>query len=309
MATRERWALGAIIVAAVLLRLFRIGHLSFAGDEETTTLAALALLEGWPPTLPGGLVYVRGLPFTALESLSIAAFGVSEAALRLFPALLAGPRIFAAWWLARPFLGWKFALVAAALLGLAPLDVEQSRNARMYSMFATLDLLAVAAAIHTALGSKRAKTALICGVAAVATHIVAVTHAVIPFVVALGRGLTVRRRALLFGVGGTIVFSFLFFKRLSKWAYSMGQKVEAASSAKVGPVGEHAASLGALVGDGVAVWPAALGVVGATVLGFHAIRGLEDPLPRLAAGVTIAAFALASPVFGAFSRSGLHARA
>ena len=101
MASRERWILAAIIVAAVLLRFVRLGHLSFAGDEETTTLAALALLEGWPPTLPGGLVYVRGLPFTALEALSIAAFGVNEAALRFFPALLAGPRIFAAWWLAR----------------------------------------------------------------------------------------------------------------------------------------------------------------------------------------------------------------
>jgi len=299
VASRERWALGAIIVAGVVLRLVRLGHLSFAGDEETTTLAALALLDGWPPTLPGGLVYVRGLPFTLLEAASIAALGVSETALRLFPVLFAGPRIFATWWLARPFLGWRYALLAAALIGLAPLDVEQSRNARMYSMFAALDLLAVAAAIHTALGSKRARTALLCGTAAIATHIVAVTHAVVPFAAALGRGLTLRRRALLFGVGGGLALSFVFFKRLSQWAYAMGQKVEATSSAKVGPVGEHAASLAALVREGAAATPVVLGIVGAAILGFLAARRLEGRLPRVAAVVSVAAFALASPVLGA----------
>ena len=67
----ERLTLIGLVLAAVGLRLIGIGHLSFAGDEETTTLAAKALLEGWPPTLPGGLVYVRGLPFTALEALAV----------------------------------------------------------------------------------------------------------------------------------------------------------------------------------------------------------------------------------------------
>ena len=75
MPSGERWALLAIVLGGVTLRLIGLGHLSFAGDEETTTLAALALLEGWPPTLPGGLVYVRGLPFTFLEAISIATLG------------------------------------------------------------------------------------------------------------------------------------------------------------------------------------------------------------------------------------------
>jgi len=325
VASRERWALCAIIVFAVLLRFVRLGHLSFAGDEETTTLAALALLEGWPPTLPGGLVYVRGLPFTALEALSITAFGVNEAALRFFPApafgvneaalrffpaLLAGPRIFAAWWLARPFLGWRFAIIAAALLALSPLDLEQSRNARMYSMFATLDLLFIAAAIHTALGSRRAKAALFCGIAAVATHIVAITHVIIPFAAALGRGISLRLRMLLFSVGGVVVLAFLFFKKLSKWAYSVMQNVEGATTPKVGPLGEHAASLAAMLGDGIAVWPAVTGVVIAGLLGFRAIRLLarepsarrsvspRDPLARWDSARRIVA-----PIAGAASRS------
>ena len=48
----ERLTLIGLVLAAVGLRLIGIGHLSFAGDEETTTLAAKALLEGWPPPLP-----------------------------------------------------------------------------------------------------------------------------------------------------------------------------------------------------------------------------------------------------------------
>ena len=78
----EQIALFVIIVSAVAFRLVRLGALSFSGDEETTTLA---LLDGWPPQLPGGLIYLRGL--------------------RLVPALAAGPRVAAAWWLARSFLG------------------------------------------------------------------------------------------------------------------------------------------------------------------------------------------------------------
>ena len=240
----ERWGLLAIVLGGVAFRLIGLGHLSFAGDEETTTLAALALMKGWPPTLPGGLVYVRGLPFTALEAISIALWGVSEASLRLFPALLAGPRILATWWLARPFLGPRFALLAALLLGFAPLDVEQSRNARMYSLFATFDLLALAAVIHTALGSKRARTAIACGIGAVATHIVAVTHAVIPVSRRSGAGGRVLRARVpcCLPSGGSAGVGFLFFKKLSKWAYSMGEIVEGAATPKAGPIAEHSSS-------------------------------------------------------------------
>src|SRR3990172_3086064 len=75
----ERALLLAIVLGALVLRGIRLGALSFAGDEETTTLAAIALLEGFPPTLPGGLAYVRGLPFTVLEAAMAALFGAGEA--------------------------------------------------------------------------------------------------------------------------------------------------------------------------------------------------------------------------------------
>ena len=65
----------------------------------------------------------------------VALGGVSEFTLRLVPALAAGPRVAAAWWLARSFLGPWSALAVAALLAVAPLDVELSRTARMYSLF------------------------------------------------------------------------------------------------------------------------------------------------------------------------------
>ena len=305
----ERLTLIGLVLAAVGLRLIGIGHLSFAGDEETTTLAAKALLEGWPPTLPGGLVYVRGLPFTALEALSISLFGVSEAALRVIPALCAGPRIFAAWWLARPFTGARLALVVAGLLALAPLDFEQSRNARMYSMFATFDLLAVAATVHIALGRRRAVVAILCGVTAVATHIVAITHGVVPFVAALGRGMNARRRTVLVGVGVALVGAFLIFKRLSKWAYSQGQTVEGAVGTKTGPVGEHIEALAALVAPPLGTAAVGIGLLASAILAVFALRSLEGPLTKLAGATCVAAAAIASPVLALVSLAGTFALA
>ena len=76
----------------------------------------------------------------------------------------------AAWWLARPFLGPWSALAVAALLAVAPLDVELSRTARMYSLFSTFDLIFVAAVVHIAASKTGVVWAAASGVLAPLTH-------------------------------------------------------------------------------------------------------------------------------------------
>ncbi len=296
---RELWILALIVLCGVALRLFRLGALSTAGDEETTGLAALALRDGWPPELPGGLVYVRGLPFTLLETLAIGALGVSPFALRLVPVLLAGPRIFAAWWLARAFLPAGLSLCAAAILALSALDIEQSRNARMYSMLATFDLLAVAASVHAARGAKRFGTALGCGAIAIATHIIGVAHALVPWLAAFGRGLPPRRRIALAAVGAGMALSFAIARAHSDESYlvaDVGQELTATGPAR-GPVGEHLAQLRFVIGSGVAPVAVGVGWLGAALLGGLALRRVPGWQARAAALAALLAAALASPVF------------
>jgi hypothetical protein len=283
----------------VALRLVGIGHLSFYGDEETTTLAALALLQGWPPTLPGGLVYLRGLPFTGLEALAIALLGVSELSLRLFPALLAGPRVFALWWLARPLLGARLALLAAALLILAPLDIEYSRNARMYSLFATLDLLALAALAHAALGARRALVAGACGALAITTHVAAASHAPLALLAALGRRLTPARRAAALAAGAAMVAAFLLQKSLTRETYAAAKGTPAFAHARISPLDQHLEALGQATQAPLALLAAGAGLAAALLLVPLALRRLPGWLPRLAALAGLGAGALASPALAA----------
>ncbi len=301
---RPRWELpllAAIALGAVALRLYRLGELSTAGDEETTGLAALALLDGWPPELPGGLVYVRGLPFTLLESLAVGIFGVSAFSLRLVPVLLAAPRVFGAWWLARAFLPPGLSLAAAAILALAALDIEQSRNARMYSMLASFDLLAVAASIHVARGARRAGSAVACGAIAIATQVIGVAHAVVPWLAAFGRGLPPRRRILLGAIGASMLLCYLLARAHSSESYSVADAdpASAASHAAFPPVAEHLAQLGARLAHTPSALAAGLGLAGAALLGALAWRNLPGWQPRAAALAALGAAALASPVFAA----------
>lgn len=296
---RERTVLLWIVALAVGLRLFRLGFLSLSGDEETTALAALALLEGWPPTLPGGIVYLRGLPFTALEAGVISALGLGEWSLRLLPALFAGPRVALTWWLARPLVGSRLALASAALLGVAPLDVEISRTARMYSLFALVDVAFLAAVIHASRGAGRWALGAVSGLLGVVTHAITLTHAPVPWFAAIAPRLPAKRRAGLFGLGLMVVTGFALNRPLVVAGYSgMGLPVEGAREPS-SPVELHIASLRQALEDPVAAGGAVLGLVFALWLGARGVAARADLLGRLLAGAAAAAFLVASPVFGA----------
>ncbi len=241
--------LGALLAVAALLRGYRLGALSFSGDEETTALAAQALLRGWPPTLPGGLVYLRGLPFTALEALAVGAFGTDELGLRLVPALVALPRVAIAFWLARAVLPPAFSLVPAALVAVAPLDVELSRTARMYSMFMTADALFLVAAMELVRTGRGAVRASAWGAFSLVTHALTALHVPLPLLGLFrrpGPGTATPRLSRptalrLAAVVGALAAVYLLYDALLASAYSsMGsEKVPGGPS----PVGAHLLSL------------------------------------------------------------------
>ncbi len=296
-ARRERAVLILICAFAIGFRLVRLGSLSFAGDEETTTLAAMALLKGWPPTLPGGLVYLRGLPFTFFEAIAVWAAGVDEFALRFFPVLVAGPRIAAAWWLARPYLGAPAALVVAGILAVTPLDVEISRYARMYSLFATLDLLFVAGVVHLCLGRRGAPGVAAAGVLSSITHDIGVMHAPLPILAILCRGITRDSVVRLSWVTAMAFGGFIVTHYLNQISYAE-TGIPDASVITLTPAALHWHQIAALTTSRTALILAAIGVLAAagwTIAGQSAFRRPVARLALVAAGV---AWMGASPVLG-----------
>ncbi len=296
-ARRERAALILICVFAIGFRLVRLGSLSFAGDEETTTLAALALLEGWPPTLPGGLVYLRGLPFTFLEAIAVWAAGVDEFALRLVPVLAAGPRIAAAWWLARPYLGAPAALAVAGILAVTPLDVELSRYARMYSLFATLDLVFVAGVVQLCLGRRGAPGVAAAGVLSGLTHDIGVMHAPLPILGMLSRGVTRASAVRLASVAALALGTFVVASYLGHISYG-GTGIGDGSAVDLTPAALHWQRIAALTGSPAAPILAGIGALAVVGWTFAGQRGLRRPVARLALLATGAAWICASPVLG-----------
>jgi hypothetical protein len=297
-AARENSILVAIALAAIAIRLVRLGELSFAGDEETTTLAALALLDGWPPSLPGGLIYLRGLPFTLLEAAMIAVAGVDEFALRLIPALAGGARVVASWWLARSFLKPGSALAVAALMAIAPFDIEFSRIARMYSLFAALDLIFVAWVVRLSLGGGGAAGAALVGAASAFTHQLALLHAPLPLLAALAPGVPRRVSLRLVAVAGVALSGYFVYGRSLAWGTrGLGERVEAAGSGPV--VAAHAQRITEVISTPLSGALAGVGVLAACVLTLWALRVVR-PLPaRLCALVAGLAWIGASPVLGA----------
>jgi hypothetical protein len=294
----ERIFVLAISAAAVGLRLVRLGELSLGGDEETTTFAAMALLEGWPPELPGGMLYFRGLPFTFLETLALKLWGFDEWSMRLVPVLAAGPRVFAAWWLARPFLGPAGGLAAAAILALAPLDVELSRNARMYSLFATFDLIFLAASVQLLRHGRRAVTAGVAGVLSLATHALGVAHAPLPLLAGLVGGVPRRRIVKLAVVSGVAIAAFFIEGQLANISYAnFGAGLEAAER-PAGPIHRHAIRLLAGFPAPLPTAVGCLAALGALILAVLGALRLSNPAARLVALAGGIAFAVASPILG-----------
>ena len=293
---RELVAVLAIALAGTLLRFYRLGALSFGGDEELTALATLALLDGWPPTLPGGLVYLRALSFTALEAVAAAIGGTQEGVFRVVPVLFAFPRIVGVWWLARAFISAPLALACAALLAVAPFDIEYSRMARMYSPFAALDLLFVASLAHLSLNSPGGLRAALFGIASASVHTLTVVHAPLAWLGALGAGVQRAARVRLLVVGAVVVLAFLLFDQVERIAYAPMGLGKGSGSILPAAMREHMDRLGLASGPLAAKIALAVAAAVSAALVARSLKRLTNAWARLLAGTAGLAFFVASPV-------------
>jgi 4-amino-4-deoxy-L-arabinose transferase-like glycosyltransferase len=151
---RARLAIAAIVLAALALRLARLGHESFWIDELNAVhlarsggvLHAVRSFGPFEPPLSHLLVAVSlKLPFSA------------ETAARLPMALFGALEVLALYLLARELTKRiSIALVAAGLLAVAPFSVRYSQEARYYTMFSTLQLLSWWMLLRAVRGEKRA---------------------------------------------------------------------------------------------------------------------------------------------------------
>jgi hypothetical protein len=129
-----------ILTVAVLLRVYKLGHLGLYGDEDHTFFAVKNILEKGYPAMPSGMIYIRGIVHLALSTLSAFLFGLSEFSVRL-PSVLASLAVISLLFLlAREVGGVRVGLVTSAIYALSAWDIEMARFARMYEVFLVLYL-------------------------------------------------------------------------------------------------------------------------------------------------------------------------
>jgi len=127
--------LSLIVLLGITLRLWGLGDIGLHGDEETTSLAALAVLDSGTPLMPSGMLYPRAIPQSYLIALSVAIFGISEWAIRLPSVLAGGLVIFLSSFLGKRFLPPIINLLFVLIISLSPWMIQMSQTARMYIFF------------------------------------------------------------------------------------------------------------------------------------------------------------------------------
>ena len=131
------WLLALIIILGLFVRLWGLGNVSLHGDEETTSMAALSVIETGLPYMPSGMFYPRAILQSYIIAASVWLFGISEWSLR-FPSVLAGSLgILVAFYLGKRFLTPKFNMFFILIIALNPWMIKISQTARMYVFFST----------------------------------------------------------------------------------------------------------------------------------------------------------------------------
>jgi 4-amino-4-deoxy-L-arabinose transferase-like glycosyltransferase len=135
-AVRDRAFLIAVVVTIAIGFYWRLAYLqriSLHIDEFITILAAQMILEKGIPQLPSGLFYDNGLLFSYVVAAFIGSTGFSEAIAR-FPSIIFGLLSVAVTFrLGKRFFSPAVALLASALLALAPEAVMWGARSRPYA--------------------------------------------------------------------------------------------------------------------------------------------------------------------------------
>ena len=136
--------LAAILVAGFALRVANLGGPDFGVDETFHVFAAQRLIAGDPPLLPSGDLYDRSFPFTRTVAWSAIAFGGLNEWTARVPGVVFGCLSI----LVVFIIGWRWysataGLVAAFVTAVAPMQIAQSRQVRMYALFQVLYLVII----------------------------------------------------------------------------------------------------------------------------------------------------------------------
>jgi mannosyltransferase len=138
----HRLVLPALLVLAMALRFYRIGHQSFWNDEGTSVALAsrsiALILEGASRDIHPPLYYLLLHGWTQLV-------GQSEAAARSLSALLGVATVTWVYTLVKRTAGRTTAVLAGILAALAPLQVYYAQETRMYMLAAALGCASMAA--------------------------------------------------------------------------------------------------------------------------------------------------------------------
>lgn len=125
--SRSGALLWSIFILGAVLRLYRLGNLSFWYDEAATIILSRDI-----SALPQSLSTSAPLPFVIAHFCN--SFGQSEFWARLWPALFGIAIIPVVWALAKALFGNRAGLIAAALTAVNPLCIYYSQELRAYSM-------------------------------------------------------------------------------------------------------------------------------------------------------------------------------
>lgn len=148
--SRERLALAAILFIGLVLRLAFLDHKGLWLDEAVTLSKALA-----PPSVIIAAHDDAHPPLYYLFMHFWVRLGQSEALLRLPSAIFGALALPFLYGLSREWIGRGGALLATALLALAPLHIWYSQEARMYSLVPLLALIAAFNAVRALRGQGR----------------------------------------------------------------------------------------------------------------------------------------------------------
>ncbi len=211
------WGVLALIIAVgVYFRIANLGQLGFRWDEDLSSLAVKAILATGIPALPSGMVYLRGGPVLYAMAASAKLLGFGELSMRL-PAALAGIALIPLGFvLGRRLFDERVGLVLAALIAISQWDIEFSRYARMYALFALVYLLTLLCIWKYRVRSQSTLGGLLCvalAVLAISMHQLGYTLAAAMFYPLILRGPRqwLRPRNLAFPLAAAAVVAVSFF--------------------------------------------------------------------------------------------------
>ncbi|MEZ4649686.1 MAG: glycosyltransferase family 39 protein [Candidatus Eisenbacteria bacterium] len=217
-------ALGAILIAAFVMRCWQLDALGFWIDEDLTALVTKSIRDtGWP-LLPSGEAYTRGALYSYLVAGFSSAFGSGEAALR-FPSVLASClSVVVSFLYARSLAGPGAGLVAAAMLAFSPWDQHYARMARMYALLGAVFLSATYLVHRGVFADGRKSRIAACVVAAFAVpiHQIGTMTAVLFWLPHMIRW---RPRRVVWSIGGTatVVLAMFVFRHWQRAARNVGE--------------------------------------------------------------------------------------